>query len=87
MCRVLPQQDAEDGERVEEHTRRVEQLMARELGVATSPHTSADKVEYAKRLLFIQPPPGNSFYNPQIIVKHKSIQCVSDLVYLGFFKI
>ena len=42
------------GETLSDFTLRVQEHMARELGVAATHHTSADKVEYAKRKLFVQ---------------------------------
>lgn len=57
--RVLPVVSQREEESIEEFTKRVQQLMATEMGVAATNHTSADKVEYAKRKLIPQDPQNN----------------------------
>ncbi len=41
----------EEEESVEDFTSRVQRVMASSLQISVTPHTSADKVEYAKRKL------------------------------------
>ncbi|XP_013379693.1 ancient ubiquitous protein 1 [Lingula anatina] len=53
--RVLPTMEAQDEESVEDFTKRVQQVMAEELGITATNFSSADKVEYAKRKLIVQP--------------------------------
>jgi len=53
--RVLPVMTVLDGESPGDMTVRVQRSMADVMSVAATTHTSADKVEYAKRTLFIQP--------------------------------
>ena len=42
-------------EEVSDFTRRVHTQLAQHMNVQATSHTSADKVEYAKRKLFVQP--------------------------------
>ena len=44
-------QDVGENESMEDFSKRVQSLMAKELGVTATNHTSLDKVEYAKRTL------------------------------------
>ena len=53
--RVLPAESAKEDESVKDFARRVQTVMASSLGVEPTSHTSTDKVEYAKRKLFVQP--------------------------------
>ncbi len=53
--RVLPVMVCGSDEEVSDFTRRVHLQLAEHMNVQATPHTSADKVEYAKRKLFIQP--------------------------------
>lgn len=53
--RTLPAETQDDAETVEEFTSRVQGLMAKALEIQPTLHTSADKVEYAKRKLFSPP--------------------------------
>ncbi|XP_070540728.1 lipid droplet-regulating VLDL assembly factor AUP1-like isoform X2 [Ptychodera flava] len=60
--RVLPVMALAEPESVDEFTKKVQGLMAKELNMVTTNYTSADKVEYAKKVLFTPPrrniPPG-----------------------------
>ncbi|KAK2190287.1 hypothetical protein NP493_79g03062 [Ridgeia piscesae] len=53
--RVLPPMSQDEDETVEEFAQRVQQTMAKALNIEATAHTSSDKVEYAKQILFIQP--------------------------------
>ena len=53
--RLLPSQKQEESEQVEDYARRVQGIMARELGTKVTPFTSADKAEYIKRSYVYQP--------------------------------
>ena len=55
LSRTLPAESLDDAETVEEYTFRVQGIMANAMSVQPTPHTSADKVEYAKRKLFTPP--------------------------------
>ncbi|XP_077992624.1 lipid droplet-regulating VLDL assembly factor AUP1-like isoform X2 [Glandiceps talaboti] len=59
--RVLPAMTSSESDSVDEFTKKVQSLMAKELDIATTNFTSADKVEYAKKTLFKPPShPGKS---------------------------
>ena len=58
VVRVLPPMSQDEDETVEEFAQRVQQTMAKALNIEATAHTSSDKVEYAKQVLFIQPQTG-----------------------------
>ncbi|KAI0225286.1 Ancient ubiquitous protein 1 [Lamellibrachia satsuma] len=45
----------DEDETVEEFAQRVQQTMSEALNIKATAHTSSDKVEYAKQILFVQP--------------------------------
>ena len=58
VVRVLPPMSQDEDETVEEFAQRVQQTMAKALNIEATAHTSSDKVEYAKQVLFVQPQTG-----------------------------
>uniref|UniRef100_UPI00398EBBFB lipid droplet-regulating VLDL assembly factor AUP1 isoform X3 n=1 Tax=Pristiophorus japonicus TaxID=55135 RepID=UPI00398EBBFB len=59
-CRWLPSMSQMDEESEEEFAVRVQEHLATELGVVSTPHTKSDKVEYLKRMKHIAPQAANS---------------------------
>uniref|UniRef100_UPI00398EB422 lipid droplet-regulating VLDL assembly factor AUP1 isoform X2 n=1 Tax=Pristiophorus japonicus TaxID=55135 RepID=UPI00398EB422 len=60
QVRWLPSMSQMDEESEEEFAVRVQEHLATELGVVSTPHTKSDKVEYLKRMKHIAPQAANS---------------------------
>ncbi|XP_038071334.1 lipid droplet-regulating VLDL assembly factor AUP1-like [Patiria miniata] len=63
--RLLPSQRRAESETVEDYSRRVQGIMADELGTKVTPFTSADKAEYIKRSYVYQPEASTPQPTPQ----------------------
>ena len=66
----------DEDETVEEFAQRVQQTMAEALNIKATAHTSSDKVEYAKQILFVQPQTGQSAI---VALQHTTCQDVVNI--------